>query len=109
MNALHSDLPFYANIDVAAEDRRLKSKIQSMQSVGLSITDSPISIDRICELVCGKQACVVLVDCRFLPHASLFLSMQPSYVGHFVLAVSETLPLLTTVASMVLVAVCIFV
>ncbi len=89
LNPKHADLPFYKDIDCTQEDARLKTKTAELQSQGLVVDSKCLSIDEICELAAGPAVCIVLVDSRFLPHVSLFVSLQPTYVGHFILVVSE--------------------
>lgn len=87
LDASHALLPFYEDVDVHKEDARLKQKIIQLQKSGLQLVHHSLDTDSLCESVAAGSAAIVLVDTRFLPYASLYLSMQPSYLGHFVLVV----------------------
>jgi len=91
LNPAHVSLPFYADVDVQEEDARIRDITDRFKAAGMSFFSSALSMDALCEHVAGGGMAIVLVDSRFLPHAALFLSMQPSYVGHFVLVVCRSM------------------
>ena len=62
--------------------------MDDLKARGLTIQETQLSTDTIAEEVAGGGMWfIVLVDLRYMPYAPLSTSLQPSYVGHFIVVV----------------------
>ena len=88
VDTTYSDMSFYAGLNLQAEKERMEACTDALKRKGLLCTEQELTSDILAEqLGTGRLWCIVLVDLRYMPYAGLFLSLQPSYMGHFVVAV----------------------